>query len=341
MGAETAVLLAFARPGTTVALAEGAYFGTSRSDPRARALGPHVRRVRPDRHAARRRHRLGRVAGEPGADRARLGGAARASGPRRLRRDGLDAGLPAARSTRAPTSSSTRRRSSSPAATTRCSAPPSRATRRTRRGCARSRTHAGIMAAPDAARAAPARARLARAPHAPDHRDGDASWRAASTSIRRWSASATRASPALISFDVADPRAVETATRLIRTRRASAASNSTMESRHRWEGDRIPRGLLRLSVGLEDVEELWADLDGRARRGPLSKPVAEAKAVGRVVVHQADRLHERVTDGRADEAEAALLHVRERARERSVSAGRSESARQPPTIGSPSTKLQR
>jgi cystathionine gamma-synthase len=36
--------------------------------------------------------------------------------------------------------------------------------------------------------------------------------------------------------------------------------NSTMESRHRWEGDRIPEGLLRLSVGLEDVDVLWADL---------------------------------------------------------------------------------
>jgi len=36
--------------------------------------------------------------------------------------------------------------------------------------------------------------------------------------------------------------------------------NSTMESRHRWEGDRIPEGLLRLSVGLEDVEEIWDDL---------------------------------------------------------------------------------
>jgi cystathionine gamma-synthase len=36
---------------------------------------------------------------------------------------------------------------------------------------------------------------------------------------------------------------------------------SSMEGRHRWEGDRIPRGLLRLSVGLEDVEALWADLD--------------------------------------------------------------------------------
>ena len=36
---------------------------------------------------------------------------------------------------------------------------------------------------------------------------------------------------------------------------------STMESRHRWEGDRVPVNLLRLSVGLEDVDELWADLD--------------------------------------------------------------------------------
>ena len=34
-----------------------------------------------------------------------------------------------------------------------------------------------------------------------------------------------------------------------------------MESRHRWEGDRVPENLLRLSVGLEDVDELWADLD--------------------------------------------------------------------------------
>ena len=33
-----------------------------------------------------------------------------------------------------------------------------------------------------------------------------------------------------------------------------------MESRHRWEGDRIPTGLLRLSVGLEDADDLWADL---------------------------------------------------------------------------------
>jgi cystathionine gamma-synthase len=66
----------------------------------------------------------------------------------------------------------------------------------------------------------------------------------------------------LISFDVANPRAVETSTRLIRNATSLGGVNSTMESRHRWEGDRIPTGLLRLSVGLEEVDELWADLEG-------------------------------------------------------------------------------
>lgn len=65
----------------------------------------------------------------------------------------------------------------------------------------------------------------------------------------------------LISFDVADPRRVETSTRVIMNATSLGGVTSTMESRHRWEGDRIPTGLLRLSVGLEDVDELWADLE--------------------------------------------------------------------------------
>ena len=65
----------------------------------------------------------------------------------------------------------------------------------------------------------------------------------------------------LISFDVANPREVETRTRVITNATSLGGVNSTMESRHRWEGDRIPEGLLRLSVGLEDVEELWLDLE--------------------------------------------------------------------------------
>jgi cystathionine gamma-synthase len=64
----------------------------------------------------------------------------------------------------------------------------------------------------------------------------------------------------VISFDVADPRTVETSTRLIMNATSLGGVNSTMESRHRWEGDRIPPGLLRLSVGLEEAELLWDDL---------------------------------------------------------------------------------
>jgi len=66
----------------------------------------------------------------------------------------------------------------------------------------------------------------------------------------------------LLSFDVdGDPVAVERATRLITNATSLGGVTSTMESRHRWEGDRVPVGLLRLSVGLEDADELWADLE--------------------------------------------------------------------------------
>jgi cystathionine gamma-synthase len=66
----------------------------------------------------------------------------------------------------------------------------------------------------------------------------------------------------LMSFDVTgDPHRVETSTRLIANATSLGGVESTMESRHRWEGDRVPENLLRLSVGLEDVEELWADLE--------------------------------------------------------------------------------
>jgi cystathionine gamma-synthase len=64
----------------------------------------------------------------------------------------------------------------------------------------------------------------------------------------------------VISFDVPDARAVETSTRLIGNMTSLGGVRTTMESRHRWEGDRCPPGLLRLSVGLEEVDELWADL---------------------------------------------------------------------------------
>ena len=71
----------------------------------------------------------------------------------------------------------------------------------------------------------------------------------------------------LLSFDVAgDARKVETSTKLITNATSLGGVESTMESRRRWEGDRVPENLLRLSVGLEDVDELWTDLEQALQR---------------------------------------------------------------------------
>jgi len=68
----------------------------------------------------------------------------------------------------------------------------------------------------------------------------------------------------LLSFDVADAeaaRCVETATQLIVNMTSLGGVTSRIEARARWEGARVPGGLLRLSVGLEDPGQLWADLE--------------------------------------------------------------------------------
>jgi cystathionine beta-lyase/cystathionine gamma-synthase len=54
---------------------------------------------------------------------------------------------------------------------------------------------------------------------------------------------------------------VETSTRLVENATSLGGVTSRIEARSRWEGDRVPRGLLRLSVGLEDPDDLWADLE--------------------------------------------------------------------------------
>jgi cystathionine gamma-synthase len=67
----------------------------------------------------------------------------------------------------------------------------------------------------------------------------------------------------LLSFDVADADAaarVERALTLIENATSLGGVASTLEARARWEPERVPPGLLRLSVGLEAVEDLWADL---------------------------------------------------------------------------------
>jgi cystathionine gamma-synthase len=68
----------------------------------------------------------------------------------------------------------------------------------------------------------------------------------------------------LLSFDVADgesARKVETSTRLIANKTSLGGVTSRIEARSRWEGQRVPAGLLRVSVGLEEPEALWADLE--------------------------------------------------------------------------------
>ncbi len=67
----------------------------------------------------------------------------------------------------------------------------------------------------------------------------------------------------LLSFDVAgadEARHVETSLRLIVNATSLGGVHSLLEARARWEGARVPPGLLRLSVGLEPVDDLWADL---------------------------------------------------------------------------------
>jgi len=54
---------------------------------------------------------------------------------------------------------------------------------------------------------------------------------------------------------------VESATQLIENATSLGGVTSKIESRARWEGERVPPGLLRVSVGLENVEALWADLE--------------------------------------------------------------------------------
>ena len=66
----------------------------------------------------------------------------------------------------------------------------------------------------------------------------------------------------MLSFDVAgDALRVEKSLNTITNATSLGGVDSVLESRRRWEGDRVPENMLRLSVGLEDVDELWADLE--------------------------------------------------------------------------------
>jgi cystathionine gamma-synthase len=68
----------------------------------------------------------------------------------------------------------------------------------------------------------------------------------------------------VLSFDVAGggeaARRVESGTVRIANATSLGGVVSTLETRRRWEGGRVPENLIRLSVGLEPLEELWDDL---------------------------------------------------------------------------------
>jgi cystathionine gamma-synthase len=71
----------------------------------------------------------------------------------------------------------------------------------------------------------------------------------------------------LLSFDVSDAEEahrVETSLRVITNATSLGGVESVLESRARWEGERVPPGLLRLSVGLEPRRRPV----GRPRSGP-------------------------------------------------------------------------
>jgi cystathionine gamma-synthase len=79
----------------------------------------------------------------------------------------------------------------------------------------------------------------------------------------------------LLSFDVAgadEARLVETSLQTITNATSLGGVDSVLEARARWEGDRVPAGLLRLSVGLEPADELWADLNQALAQLPERRP---------------------------------------------------------------------
>ena len=257
-GAATALVLTFLSSGETIALAEGAYFGTGVLFRELERWGLRV--VEFDQTGTppgRRRPRLARGAVEslPHDARPRVRG--RTSRTRRRRRHRRDADPPAA---------ARARRRLRPAQRHEVPRRPRRRAARRRRLQARGGRRAaegvpdplGHRRGARPVRPAPARTRDARA--ARPAADG-VRGRAGTAAARRIPRSRSCATPASAGCSPSTSRAP---TRPATSRRRSAlitnatslgGIHSLLEARARWEGDRVPPGLLRLSVGLEPVED--------------------------------------------------------------------------------------
>ena len=188
-------------------------------------------------------------------------------GPRRLRRDRGDARAPARARARLRPRPPLGRRSTSPATTTCCSARSS-PSGRARRPPARARTRTGIVAAPDAAwlllRGLKTLEIRVRARPRPRRSSPPASAR-----TRRCTSCAIPASAACsrsTSPTASAARRVETSTRLIVNATSLGGVTSTIETRHRWEGDRVPPGCSGSRSGLEPADEPLARPRARARK---------------------------------------------------------------------------
>jgi cystathionine gamma-synthase len=74
----------------------------------------------------------------------------------------------------------------------------------------------------------------------------------------------------IVSFEVAGgarpAEAAVAAARLATAGTSLGGVETLIERRGRWQGEEgLPPGLVRMSVGIEDVEDLWADLDAALR----------------------------------------------------------------------------
>lgn len=91
---------------------------------------------------------------------------------------------------------------------------------------------------------------------------------------------------AMLSFDVTG--GADAADRLCAAVRLATSATSLggvetlVERRGRWRGEEaLPPGLCRLSVGIEDVEDLWADLHQALGQTPGQAPAGQGPAPGR------------------------------------------------------------
>ena len=152
MGATTAIVLALLSPGSTVALAQDAYYGTGVLFGELERWGlRHVLFDQTGPPPAGRRPRLDRGAVEPAPDDARLRGRRGAPRPRRLRRDRRDAGAPAPARARLRSRPPLGDEVPRAATTTCCSARSSASGAEHAARLLELRTRTGIVAAPDAA----------------------------------------------------------------------------------------------------------------------------------------------------------------------------------------------